>query len=106
MRSRFSPRGQVGAITAEFAVVLPAVLLVTATLISGMAAGATKVKAAHAAATMARAYSRGEPIAPLAKQFGVTAQTENTEDFVCVRAIVPLPLVQIDEKSCARKLGL
>lgn len=104
MRSHF--RTQTGSVTAELAVALPAVLVVATTLISGMAVGAVKVQATHAAATLARAASRGEALNQIAKRLGVTPVVETDEEFVCVRAQVQTPLLLVSEKSCARKLGL
>ena len=49
-----------GAVTAEFAVALPAVLLLLALLLAGAAAGATQLRLEEAALAGARALARGE----------------------------------------------
>ncbi|WP_255771302.1 TadE family type IV pilus minor pilin [Pseudarthrobacter sulfonivorans] len=49
-----------GAVTAEFAVALPAVLLLLALLLSGAAAGVTQLRLEEAALAGARALARGE----------------------------------------------
>lgn len=49
-----------GAVTAEFAVALPAVLLLLALLLSGAAAGVTQLRLEEAAHAGARALARGE----------------------------------------------
>jgi Flp pilus assembly protein TadG len=52
-----------GAVTAEFAVALPAVLLLLALLLSGAAAGVTQLRLEEAALAGARALARGEDAA-------------------------------------------
>jgi Flp pilus assembly protein TadG len=52
-----------GAVTAEFAVALPAVLLLLALLLSGAAAGVTQLRLEKAAHAGARALARGEDTA-------------------------------------------
>lgn len=52
--------GQSGAVTAEFAVALPAVVLLLAFLLAGGAAGLTQLRLEEAARAGARAYARGE----------------------------------------------
>jgi Flp pilus assembly protein TadG len=49
-----------GAVTAEFAVALPAVLLLLALLLAGVAAGVTQLRLEEAARAGARALARGE----------------------------------------------
>ncbi|MFK0008541.1 TadE family type IV pilus minor pilin [Paenarthrobacter sp. NPDC090520] len=51
---------QAGAITAEFAVALPAVVLLLAFLLAGGAAGLTQLRLEEAARAGARALARGE----------------------------------------------
>lgn len=57
------PRGPApnGFVTAETAVVLPVLVLLTALLITGIAAGAAQIRCVDAAAAGARALARGEP---------------------------------------------
>lgn len=52
-----------GAVTAEFAVALPAVLLLFALLLAGSAAGVTQLRLEEAARAGARALARGEDLA-------------------------------------------
>jgi Flp pilus assembly protein TadG len=60
VRDRPGPGGSRGAVTAEFAVALPAVLLLLALLLAGAAAGATQLRLEAAALAGARALARGE----------------------------------------------
>jgi Flp pilus assembly protein TadG len=57
---RPGPGNARGAVTAEFAVTLPAVLLLLALLLAGAAAGATQLRLEEAALAGARALARGE----------------------------------------------
>ena len=57
---RPGPGNARGAVTAEFAVALPAVLLLLALLLAGAAAGATQLRLEEAALAGARALARGE----------------------------------------------
>lgn len=98
-------RTQTGSVTAELAITLPAVLLVASTLLGGMMLGVQRVQLAYAAGTLARAAARGEPPEPLAKQLGTEFRVEHLEDFVCVHSLAH-SLVELEEVSCARKLGL
>jgi hypothetical protein len=60
-RGTVSQRGKTrGAVTAEFAVALPAVLLLLAMLLAGSAAGITQLRLQDAARAGARALARGE----------------------------------------------
>lgn len=59
-RGRPGPGSARGAVTAEFAVALPAVLLLLALLLAGAAAGATQLRLEEAALASARALARGE----------------------------------------------
>jgi Flp pilus assembly protein TadG len=60
VRGRPRPGSARGAVTAEFAVALPAVLLLLALLLAGAAAGATQLRLEEAALAGARALARGE----------------------------------------------
>lgn len=65
VRWRTGRRGEScrGAVTAEFAVALPAVLLLLALLLAGSAAGVTQLRLEEAARAGARALARGEDAA-------------------------------------------
>gem|GEM_PF-4921257 len=99
-------RTQTGSVTAELAVVLPSVLFVGAALIGGLVMATQKVQASFAAGSLARALARGESIDNLQKQLGVTTRIDHLDDFICVHAIAATEPIEIEEKSCARKLGL
>jgi hypothetical protein len=86
--------------------VLPTVLLVGSTLIGGLVLGVQRVQAVYAAGTLSRAAARGEAIGSLATQLGVTTRIEYLADFVCVHAIALTQPIEIEERACARKLGL
>lgn len=58
--SRRGPGNAHGAVTAEFAVALPAVLLLLALLLAGASAGVTQLRLEEAARAGARALARGE----------------------------------------------
>ncbi|MFJ4029623.1 TadE family type IV pilus minor pilin [Paenarthrobacter sp. NPDC089989] len=60
VRARPLRARQAGAITAEFAVALPAVVLLLAFLLAGGAAGLTQLRLEEAARAGARALARGE----------------------------------------------
>lgn len=59
-RSLALPERDQGAVTAEFAVALPAVLLLLALLLAGSAAGITQLRLEEAARACARALARGD----------------------------------------------
>ncbi|WP_078107647.1 TadE family type IV pilus minor pilin [Arthrobacter sp. SRS-W-1-2016] len=59
-RKEAFPEGDYGAVTAEFAVALPAVLLLLALLLAGSAAGITQLRLEEAARAGARALARGD----------------------------------------------
>lgn len=98
-------RTQTGSVTAEFAITLPAVIMVASVLLAGMSAGVQQVKLAQSASLLARASARGEDTAALAKQLHVDFKNYFLEDFACVKATVQ-NVVTLEEDSCARKLGL
>lgn len=62
-RTGSAPASARGAITAEFAVALPAVLLLLAMVLAGSAAGVTQLRFEEAARSGARALARGESAA-------------------------------------------
>lgn len=73
-----------GAVTAEFAVTLPAVLLLLAMLLAAAAAGITQVRLEEGARAGARALARGEDPAAVryivSRLSGSTASTEVSAD--------------------------
>jgi hypothetical protein len=90
-----------GAIAAEFAVTLPAVLLVLALGISALAAGAQSVRLQDAAADAARLAARGESPGAVERAASggggaaAAVQVSRREDLVCVSVSEPVRLVGI-----------
>lgn len=86
-------RGERGSVTAEFAIALPAVLLVLALLLGGMHLGGLQVRAQDAAADAARALARGDPGGVVAGRLGTqlpgaSLASWTSGDLVCVRVSV------------------
>lgn len=81
-----------GAVTAEFAVALPAVVLLLAFLLAGGAAGITQLRLEEAARAGARASARGEAsgsVDGIVKRLageGVTASMNDDGEWVTVTA--------------------
>lgn len=108
-----SPLGERGAVAAEFAVALPAVLLVVLLGVGVLGTGARQVRLQDAAADAARLVARGdEPAraAAVVAAVGGTASIEPRGDLVCVIATapapLPLPLAPLTATSCALAGGL
>ena len=97
-----------GSITAEFAVALPAVVLMFGVLASVGSGQISRLDLAQQAASAARAVAIGESLPP-----GRAAKLEPVLDasgLVCVRAsrqqaILGLGVLPVVELSCARPLG-
>jgi hypothetical protein len=81
-------------------------MLVASVLLGGMGLGVERVKLAYAAGTLARAAARAEEATAIAKQLGVSASFTHLEDFVCAHVKQNWQVIEIEEVSCARKLGL
>ena len=76
--------------TAEFATVIPAVLLVLAACLSGMQLSTQQVRLQLVAATAARSVARGEPAgAASALMKGASLRIEHRGELVCVTASAP-----------------
>jgi Flp pilus assembly protein TadG len=89
-----------GSVTAEFAVVLPAVVIVLALGIGGLGAAARVVRLQDAAADAARLAGRGEDAGRAAEAVtravdGATASVEDRGDLVCVVATAPAPVLPV-----------
>lgn len=105
---------EAGTVTLEFALVLPAIVLVLAAGVSALGVAAQAIRLADAAGVVARAEARGEPgaggdaAARLAP--GATMSIERG-DFVCVRldrsvALGPIAgAVPLSSRSCAPSGG-
>ncbi len=97
-------RGDAGAVTAEFAVVLPAIVLVLAACVGGIRLAGEQVRLQDASAIGARALARGDPIPAPAGSY-LTSHSEG--DLVCVVAAATtswapgLPPIGLSAESCA-----
>ena len=94
-----------GSVTAEFAIALPAVMVVLACCLSGLQVAGTQLRLQDAAAAAARSLARGEPASVAALLMpGATVSRHTDGDLVCatatVRAAGLLPLV-LRATSCA-----
>lgn len=80
-------RRERGSVTAEFATVIPAVLLVLAACLSGMQLSTQQIRLQQVAATAARSVARGEPPgAASAIVRGANLRVEHRGELVCVTA--------------------
>lgn len=104
-------RGDRGSVTAEFAVALPAVVLVLACCISGFSAAGQQLRLTDAAALAARTLARGgAPEALVARLVpGAHVSSGADGDLACVSLTMPasgpLPLT-LTARSCALEGGL
>ena len=109
MRSRWGDER--GSVTAEFAVALPAVVLVLATVLAGMQAATTLVRATDASAQAARMAARGDE--PAAARMvaeavpGAELGLERGDGLVCARVSLDVAVLgllgrlPISARSCA-----
>ncbi|MFG6443995.1 TadE family type IV pilus minor pilin [Microbacterium sp. P06] len=105
--------GQRGSVTAEFAVVLPAIVLVLLLGVGALGAAARQVRLQDAAADAARLVARGDDPGrahAVVGAVGGTADIEQRGDLVCVIARAPVPLAlpveDLTATSCALAGGL
>lgn len=104
--------GERGSVTAEFAVTLPAVILVVLFGVGALGAGARQVRLQDASADAARLVARGESsdrAAAVVAAAGGTAVIEPRGDLVCVTASAPASLPGLPPSSatsCALAGGL
>jgi hypothetical protein len=77
-----------GSVTAEFAAVVPAVILVLAVSLAGVQSATRQLQLQDAAALAARSAARGSAIESLVSELipGATARVEVRGNLVCVRA--------------------
>lgn len=98
--------------TAEFAVAMPAVLLVLATALGGVQLAGLQLRLQDAAADAARGLGRGDPGATVQQRLqtqvpGATLVVTTLDDAVCARLTAapewPTALtgIQIEATSCA-----
>jgi len=86
MRSRFSraASGDRGSVTAEFAAVVPAVLLLLACCIAGLQIAGQQLRLQDAAADVSRAIARGGDSGQ-ARVLGTSISVTQRGDLVCAR---------------------
>lgn len=111
MRSRF--RSDRGSVTAEFAAVIPAVLLILACCLGAIQVIGQQVRMTDAAADGARLLGRGESLGAAGSRVaqsvdGVELATDHNGDFVCLRLSAPASFgpaalvgVTITARGCA-----
>lgn len=98
MRSR---SGDSGSVTAEFAAVIPAVMLVLAGSLLCLQLGSQQLRLQDAAAVTARALARGDAAPSLA---GASRTTRVEGDLLCARlalAAQPPLFIELAAESCA-----
>src|SRR4051812_35337728 len=102
-----------GSVVAEFAVALPAVVLVLALAAGALGSGIRQIRLQDAAADAARLAARGETsgraLGVLADAVpGATAEITQPGDLVCVAASAPagLGILTVHASSCALAGGL
>ena len=102
----------VGGVTAEFAVALPAVVLVLAACLGAVQLVATDVRVQDAAAQAARAYGRGEqPGSEIAGLPHAQVSHRTSDGLECATVSVPARAlgaiaVRLEATSCAMGGGL
>lgn len=97
-----------GSVTAEFALVVPAVVLLLAVCLSGIHVATLQLRLQDAASTAARSLARGEPADIGAHLRGATSTARHAGGMVCVTATLPSPLagglvgvIELVARSCA-----
>ena len=102
-----SATGERGSVTAEFAAVIPAVILVLLLCLGGVQVGGQQVRLADAAAQAARSLARGDGLVhatALARQLvgGASVSADQRGDAVCARLSAPGALgITVTAASCA-----
>lgn len=107
MRSRI--RAELGSVTAEFAAVIPAVVLVLIVALSAAQLAGEQLRLQSAVAEVARSVGRGgaEDSAPLRQVSGsATATVSGRGDLVCARGVAPVTFgilvgLTLSATSCA-----
>lgn len=96
-----------GAAVAEFAVAMPAVMLVLAVLLGGVQAGGLQMRANDAAADAARSWARGDNAATVAARLGrqvpgATVARSARGDLVCATVTAASRLgIEVRGWACA-----
>lgn len=105
-------RGERGAVTAEFATAMPAVILVLAFCLAGGQFASQQLRVQDAASSAARAASRGESAATVTWQVqqlvpGASVSRSDRGGLVCVTVALPAALpgpasaITLTASSCA-----
>ncbi|SDQ84587.1 TadE family type IV pilus minor pilin [Microbacterium sp. cf332] len=103
-----------GSVTAEFAVVVPAAVLVVLLAVAALAAAGTQIRLEHAAAQAARLVARGEDEARAREMVagaagGASLTVRVHGDLTCAEVAaehgIPLPLPPLRVESCALSGG-
>ncbi len=106
-RPRRAPGSERGSVTAEFAVTLPAVVLVFAACLTGMQIASQQLRLADAAAHAARSLARGEASDAAAARAalevpGAYLTSYPNADLLCARLAAPAAFgLTISAVSCA-----
>jgi len=110
-----------GSVTAEFAVILPAVFLVLLFALSALAIQASRIGLIELSAEASRALARGEQlevarslIDQAAQGVAIKLEIDHTELMVCVTLVKSVQIsllgglvpLNVSERQCARKSGL
>ena len=107
-----------GSVTAEFAVVLPAVAMILAISLGSLSAQVERMRLVSVAAGLARAVGRGEAEALALARFepslaGRKVAFSAEQDLVCAEVSVNFTILglpgqglRLADRECARKLGL
>lgn len=109
-------RSDRGSVAAEFAVAMPAVLLVLATALGGIQVAGLQLRAQDAAADAARSYARGDSAGTVAARLshqlrGAAVTRSGRGDLVCARVVVSAtgPMarlgIRVSASSCAMAGG-
>ncbi|MFT4211678.1 MAG: TadE family type IV pilus minor pilin [Microbacterium sp.] len=100
--------GDRGSVTAEFAIALPAVVVVLALGVTALSAGSRQVRLQDAVADAARLIARADDESRAqdvvaAAVAGAGMSVERPADLVCVAATAPagLPGLTVSARSCA-----
>jgi Flp pilus assembly protein TadG len=105
-------RRQRGSITAEFAAVVPAVMLVLALCLGGLQLSSRQLQVQDAAALAARSAARGASFDAAVILPGATTRIERRSNLVCAVVTMPgrplagiLGAVEVSASSCSLRGG-
>ena len=118
MRQQASQNNELGSITAEFALTLPAIALVLSITLGATSLQLQRLELISLAASASRALARGEKVEfveTLKSQFGsgFDITSDVSEDLICAKASKTATLGSLPgfsfvlaERECSRKSGL